>query len=68
MKILEYLSLHQIIGIGIEYSDIIVDNPFDFADDMASMHYFVTEILSPCKPHNSTTSLFSHSTLQAPIP
>lgn len=45
MKILEYLSLHQIIDIGIEYSDIIVDNPFDFADDMASMHYFVTEIL-----------------------
>lgn len=45
MKILEYLSLHQIIGIGVGYSDIIVDNPFDFVKDMVSMDYFVTEIL-----------------------
>ena len=41
----EYLSLHKIISIGNDHSDIIVDNPFDFVSDIVSMHYCIIEVL-----------------------
>ncbi len=45
MTLDKYFMAHKIIGIGCGNTDIIVDNPFDFVDDIASMQYYITEIL-----------------------
>lgn len=41
MTLDKYFMAHKIIGIGCGNTDIIVDNPFDFVDDIASMKYFI---------------------------
>ena len=44
MNLEDYLILHQIVGVRTENKDIIVDNPFEFVNEIREMNYCITKI------------------------
>lgn len=44
MNLEDYLVSHQIVGVKTEKKDIIVDNPFEFVNEIRNMNYCITKI------------------------